>query len=347
MSLPNSSAQAAISDDKMRDCFDAGAAVLQPHQARHQAARHHDEGGVRKRHHRAHRARRLHQCRAPPPRHGPRGRRRASPSTTSSASAKTCPCSPTSSRPANTSWPISSNIGGTVPLMKMLLDAGLLHGDCMTVTGRTMARKSRKVRQALSGRPADHPPASTIRSKRTATCASSTATSRRRRRGRENLRQGRRASSPARPACSTPRTQAMKAILGRQDQEGRRHRHPHGRPERRPRHARNARAHQRRHGPRPRQGRRAHHRRPLLRRQPRFRRRPHHPGSLRAAAPSASSKNGDEITIDAVNNRIDVEASPTRKSPAARPPGSSPSRATPAACSRNTPSSSPPPAKAR
>ncbi|HAE73512.1 MAG TPA: hypothetical protein DCG43_05160, partial [Gammaproteobacteria bacterium] len=25
------------------------------------------------------------------------------------------------------------------PLMKMLLDAGLLHGDCMTVTGKTMA----------------------------------------------------------------------------------------------------------------------------------------------------------------------------------------------------------------
>jgi dihydroxy-acid dehydratase len=30
-------------------------------------------------------------------------------------------------------------IGGTVPLMKMLLDQGLLHGDCMTVTGKTMA----------------------------------------------------------------------------------------------------------------------------------------------------------------------------------------------------------------
>jgi dihydroxy-acid dehydratase len=30
-------------------------------------------------------------------------------------------------------------IGGTVPLMKMLLDAGLMHGDCMTVTGKTMA----------------------------------------------------------------------------------------------------------------------------------------------------------------------------------------------------------------
>ncbi len=30
-------------------------------------------------------------------------------------------------------------IGGILPLMKTLLDAGLLHGDCMTVTGKTMA----------------------------------------------------------------------------------------------------------------------------------------------------------------------------------------------------------------
>jgi dihydroxy-acid dehydratase len=30
-------------------------------------------------------------------------------------------------------------IGGIQPLMKMLLDAGLLHGDCVTVTGRTLA----------------------------------------------------------------------------------------------------------------------------------------------------------------------------------------------------------------
>ncbi len=30
-------------------------------------------------------------------------------------------------------------IGGIQPLMKMLLDAGLLHGDCLTVTGRTLA----------------------------------------------------------------------------------------------------------------------------------------------------------------------------------------------------------------
>jgi dihydroxy-acid dehydratase len=30
-------------------------------------------------------------------------------------------------------------IGGTQPLMKMLLDAGMLHGDCLTVTGKTLA----------------------------------------------------------------------------------------------------------------------------------------------------------------------------------------------------------------
>ena len=30
-------------------------------------------------------------------------------------------------------------IGGLVPLMKMLLDRGLLHGDCLTVTGKTVA----------------------------------------------------------------------------------------------------------------------------------------------------------------------------------------------------------------
>ena len=41
-------------------------------------------------------------------------------------------------------------IGGTVPLMKMLLDEGLLHGDCLTVTGKTVAEN-------LQGAPA-YPP---------------------------------------------------------------------------------------------------------------------------------------------------------------------------------------------
>jgi dihydroxy-acid dehydratase len=45
-------------------------------------------------------------------------------------------------------------IGGIQPLMKRLLDAGLLHGDCMTVTARTLAENLRDV--------ADYPPGQDI-----------------------------------------------------------------------------------------------------------------------------------------------------------------------------------------
>jgi len=38
-----------------------------------------------------------------------------------------------------------TRIGGLPPLMKMLLDAGLLHGDTMTVTGKTLAENLRNV----------------------------------------------------------------------------------------------------------------------------------------------------------------------------------------------------------
>jgi dihydroxy-acid dehydratase len=38
-----------------------------------------------------------------------------------------------------------SNIGGNVVIMKVLLDAGLLHGDCLTVTGKTMAENLKDV----------------------------------------------------------------------------------------------------------------------------------------------------------------------------------------------------------
>lgn len=38
-----------------------------------------------------------------------------------------------------------SRIGGLPPLMKMLLDRGLLHGDCLTVTGKTVAENLKNV----------------------------------------------------------------------------------------------------------------------------------------------------------------------------------------------------------
>ncbi len=52
-------------------------------------------------------------------------------------------------------------IGGIRPLMRMLLDAGLLHGDCLTVTGKTMAENLRDVAPYPPGqqiiRPLDNP----------------------------------------------------------------------------------------------------------------------------------------------------------------------------------------------
>ncbi len=42
-------------------------------------------------------------------------------------------------------------IGGQTPLMKMLLEEGLLHGGCMTVTGKTMAENLKKVRPYPKG----------------------------------------------------------------------------------------------------------------------------------------------------------------------------------------------------
>ena len=42
-------------------------------------------------------------------------------------------------------------IGGVTPLMKMLLDAGLLHGDCLTVTGKTVAENLKNVKPYPKG----------------------------------------------------------------------------------------------------------------------------------------------------------------------------------------------------
>jgi dihydroxy-acid dehydratase len=52
-------------------------------------------------------------------------------------------------------------IGGIQPMMKMLLDAGLLHGDCLTVTGKTMSENLAGVQPYPAGqeiiRPLDNP----------------------------------------------------------------------------------------------------------------------------------------------------------------------------------------------
>lgn len=48
-------------------------------------------------------------------------------------------------------------IGGIQPLMKTLLDAGLLHGDCMTVTGKTLAENLADVQPYPDGQDVVYP----------------------------------------------------------------------------------------------------------------------------------------------------------------------------------------------
>jgi len=47
-------------------------------------------------------------------------------------------------------------IGGLTPLMKMLLDQGLLHGDCLTVTGKTLAENLKSVKPYPKGQDIIH-----------------------------------------------------------------------------------------------------------------------------------------------------------------------------------------------
>jgi dihydroxy-acid dehydratase len=143
MSLPHSSSQAAISEDKMRDCFDAGAAVLN---LIHLSIKPRDimtklafENAI-------------------------------TVLIALGGSTNACLHIPAMAHSAGIDISIDDferigknvpvladlrpsgkyamadlvKIGGMVPLMKMLLDAGLLHGDCLTVTGRTLRENLEK-----------------------------------------------------------------------------------------------------------------------------------------------------------------------------------------------------------
>ena len=102
-------------------------------------------------------------------------------------------------------------IGGIQPLMKRLLDAGLLHGDCLTVTGRTMAREPRG-RGRLSGRPG-HRPARVRPDQEGQPSGCSLRQPRARGRRGEDHGQGRPVASRAARGCSTARRRATAAIL--------------------------------------------------------------------------------------------------------------------------------------
>ena len=176
-------------------------------------------------------------------------------------------------------------IGGLTPLMKRLLDDGLLHGDALTVTGQTLAENLAGARR-LSRRARTWCAASTPRSSATATWWCCAATWRPTAPWPRSA--ARKASaSPGRAIVFDREEDALEAILARPGQGRARGGHPLRGPAGRAGHARDAVADQRAHRPRPRRRRGAHHRRPLLGRHARLRGRPRHPGGGRRRAAGA------------------------------------------------------------
>ncbi len=171
-------------------------------------------------------------------------------------------------------------IGGLTPLMKMLLDRGLLHGDCLTVTGRTVAENLKDVKPYPKDQDvihgfdnpdqADEPPGGVLRQSRAAG------------RRRQNHRQGGREIYGHRARVRFRGGRAA-GDPGRQDQEGPRGGYPLRRAEGRPGHEGNALADLGDFRTRAGQRRGADHRRPLLRRHARFRGRAHFTRGARGA----------------------------------------------------------------
>ncbi len=138
MSLPNSSAQAAVSDDKMMDCFDAGAAVMGM-----------IEKGIRPRDIMTREA--FENAITAVTALG--GSTNAVLHLLGMAHTAGVKLEIDDFTRIGAKVPVLADlkpsgqfvmqrlveIGGTLPLFRMLLDRGLLHGDCLTVTGRTLA----------------------------------------------------------------------------------------------------------------------------------------------------------------------------------------------------------------
>ena len=166
-------------------------------------------------------------------------------------------------------------IGGIPVVMKALLDAGLMHGDCLTVTGKTMAENLADARPA--GRRRRRHPRARPADPRDRRPDDPQGLAGPRGRGREVAPASTSRSSPAPPGSSTASAPRWTRSSDGRDRRRRRRGDPLRGPQGRPGHARDARHHRRDQGRRPRQGRPADHRRPLLRRHDRPVRRPHRP----------------------------------------------------------------------
>ena len=213
------------------------------------------------------------------------------------------------------------NVGGTPAVMKYLLEKGLLDGDCLTVTGKTLGREPGDA--AGPRRPArTSSTRSKSRSSRPATSRSCAAILRPT--GPWPRSPARKAcGSPARPRSTTREEDMLHALEQKKIAKGDVVDHSLRRPQGRPGHARDAHADLGHHGRRPGQGRGADHRRPLLRRLARLHRRPRHargPGRRADRAGAKRRPDHDRRRHEPARRR----SSPTTSWPHAAPPGKRP-----------------------
>ena len=145
LSLPNSSAQTAVGDEKMQDCFDAGAAVL------HLIKRGIRPSDILSRESFLNSITLITAL---------GGSTNAVLHLLAMAQAANVKLSIDDFTKIGARTPVLADlkpsgkyvmyelvkIGGTLPLMKLLLNAGLLHGDVLTVTGKTLAQNLAKVK---------------------------------------------------------------------------------------------------------------------------------------------------------------------------------------------------------
>ena len=197
-------------------------------------------------------------------------------------------------------------IGGVPVVMKALLDAGLLHGDCLTVTGQTMAENlahiappdpDGKVLRAL-----DNPihPTGGITILRGSLAPEGAVV--------------KSAGFDSDVFEGTARVfererAALDALEDGTITGGRRRGDPLRRPQGRTRHARDARHHRRDQGRRPRQGRAADDRRPVLRRHHRTVRGARRAGGRRRRTDRVPA-DGDRIRLDVAKGTLDVLVDP-------------------------------------
>ena len=217
LALPYSAGAPAPYEIRDRFCMAAGEKVMELIARQHPAARHRHPQGAGERRDRRRRLRRLDQCRRCICR---RSRMNAASSSTSSTSPRSSRRTPyiADLKPGGRYVAKDMFEAGGIPLlMKTLLDHGFLHGDCLTVTGRTIAENLEKVQWNPDQdvvRPADKPISPT------GGVVGLRGQPRARGRDREGRRHEEAAASPARRAASTARRSASRRSSAARYKEG-------------------------------------------------------------------------------------------------------------------------------